>query len=458
MRLLQVLVPGEKRDAVDTELADLGANTVAVEEADGRGIVLYVPVPMEGVDEVLDRLGSAGLGDDDYTVITAVESAAAGAGIDALREEFEEGPHGKSGLSHAEMEARAEDLTPARPTFVALSALSALVAVAGLLIESAIVIVGAMVIAPFAGATLSASVGVVVGDRETAVDSVVSQALGLTVATVAAVGTTLLLRWLGFVPTMLAVSSNSQVGSFITPNLLAVVIALCAGAAGALALVTDLPVSIAGVAVAAALVPSAGALGIGLAFGAPHVAIGALVLLFVNIVAINLTTYGTLAALGYRPSTLDSGGGFSLASLSPFTLRGGATAALVVTFLVVTVLTGFATYQHLAFVRAANDEVENTLEGSQYEELELVGVTASYNGQGLFDEPEAVTVTLGRTTDSDYSDLATTLQRRITDRADQPVVVRVQFVDYEEAGPTEQRSMRTASRTGARPTVVLAGA
>jgi uncharacterized hydrophobic protein (TIGR00271 family) len=430
MRLVQVLVPADNRPAVERELDDLGVESLAVEEADDAGTLFYVPVPLEAVDELLDRLGSAGLGDDDYTVITPVESAAAGTGVEELREEFGESPHGKGGLSHAEMESRAEDLKPERPTFLALSALSALLAVGGLLLESPIVIVGAMVVAPFAGATMSASVGAVLGNRETATASVVSQALGLTVATVTAVGTTVALRRLGFVPDLLAVASNEQVSSFVTPNLLAVLIAVGAGAAGALALVSDLPVSIAGVAVAAALVPSAGALGIGIAFRQPHVALGALVLLFLNIVAINLTTAGTLYGLGYRPDVLGSGVGVSLS------LRTGLTATLLVGFAVLTLLTAVATVQHLAFVRAANDAVETTLEGDDYERLELVSVTASYNGQGAFDEPETVTVTLTRTTDRDYSGLTREIRRRVTERADQPVVVRVRFLDYERAGPT----------------------
>jgi len=430
MRLVQVLVPADNRAAVERELDDLGVESLAVEEADDAGTLFYVPVPLEAVDELLDRLGSAGLGDDDYTVITPVESAAAGTGVEELREEFGESPHGKGGLSHAEMESRAEDLKPERPTFLALSALSALLAVGGLLLESPIVIVGAMVVAPFAGATMSASVGAVLGNRETATASVVSQALGLTVATVTAVGTTVALRRLGFVPDLLAVASNEQVSSFVTPNLLAVLIAVGAGAAGALALVSDLPVSIAGVAVAAALVPSAGALGIGIAFRQPHVALGALVLLFLNIVAINLTTAGTLYGLGYRPDVLGSGVGVSLS------LRTGLTATLLVGFAVLTLLTAVATVQHLAFVRTANDAVETTLEGDDYERLELVSVTASYNGQGVFDEPETVTVTLTRTTDRDYSGLTREIRRRVTERADQPVVVRVRFLDYERAGPT----------------------
>ena len=69
------------------------------------------------------------------------------------------------------------------------------------------------------------------------------------------------------------------------------------GAAGAFGISTDLPVSLIGVAVAAALIPAAAAVGIGLAWGYPAVAGGAFVLL----VAINLAGSLTLWYLGDRP-------------------------------------------------------------------------------------------------------------------------------------------------------------
>nr|WP_229380088.1 DUF389 domain-containing protein [Haloterrigena salifodinae] len=55
------------------------------------------------------------------------------------------------------------------------------------MLESPIVIVGAMVIAPFAGSTLSASAGAVISNREIVVDSATSQVTGLVVAYVGAV-------------------------------------------------------------------------------------------------------------------------------------------------------------------------------------------------------------------------------------------------------------------------------
>ncbi|MFW5919206.1 MAG: DUF389 domain-containing protein, partial [Halanaeroarchaeum sp.] len=110
-----------------------------------------------------------------------------------------------------------------------------------------------MVIAPFAGSTLSASVGAVVSDRGMVVDSASSQVTGVLVACLGAVATSAFLRTSGFVPTALQIGRIGQVGAFVTPNLLSLAIAIAAGFAGALALATDLPVSIAGVAVAAAI-------------------------------------------------------------------------------------------------------------------------------------------------------------------------------------------------------------
>ena len=134
-------------------------------------------------------------------------------------------------------------------------------------------------------------------DRSMVVGGITSQPIGLTVAILFAAGFGLLIKTAQFVPPALNVSTVAQVSSRTSPSFLSVVVGLCAGAAGAFGISTDLPVSLVGVAVAAALIPAAAAVGIGLAWGYPAVAGGAFVLL----VAINLAGSLTLWYLGDRP-------------------------------------------------------------------------------------------------------------------------------------------------------------
>ena len=433
MRLLQVLVPTAERAGVEDALDDIGAEYLVVDEVRRtESVVMYIPAPTGAVERVRERLREAGLGDDAYVVVTDAESVE---GVDTGRlEGLVEGPKGERGVSHARLRERADDLWPDGGTYIALSFLAALVAVSGLLLDSAIVIVGSMVIAPFAGSTLSASAGAVIGDRDMVVRSARAQIIGLCVGLVGALVVAFAIQQMGFVPEQLAISQAQQVGFFLTPSLLALAIAICAGAAGALALATDLPVAIAGVAVAAAIIPAVATSAIGVVWNEPLMAAGSVVLLLMNIVFLNLTAYVALVALGYRSSVVRNA-----VSGSTFSARTGAYALLVVVFLAVTVVTVGAASTHIMFEHGAATAVSDTLDGPQYAGLELKDISVSYDGNGLFGEPESVTVVLGRTTESDYATLAQTLQQRVSERTGNPVTVRIQFVDYQSAPASGQR-------------------
>ena len=425
MKLVQLFVPDEDRMAVRETLEEMGVEYLFSDEGSRRdGSIAYVPVPAGAVDTILDRLYEAGLDEDTYTVVTEADRGTV-SNIDEIADEYVEGPKGDRGVSHSEIRERAADLKPDTQTYIAFAALSAIVAVGGLLLNSAIVIVGAMVIAPFAGSTLSASVGAVISDREMVVDSATSQGVGLVVAFVGAVLMSAFLQQTGFVPEALVISRVDQVGAFATPNALTLAIAIAAGLAGALALATDLPVSIAGVAVAAAIVPAAAAAGIGVVWGQTLLVLGAVVLLLMNIVFINLAAYAALLWLGYRSSVIRS-----VRENARLSARSGAFAVIAVVFVVAVALTGVGTYQHLVFEQAVNEEVQSTLDDPAYSSLGLVSVGTEYNDMNAFGQTESVTVTVTRTGDAEYERLDEALQSNISAETDQPVTVNVRFVDY----------------------------
>jgi uncharacterized hydrophobic protein (TIGR00271 family) len=439
VQLLGLLVPTDRLVPVTDRLDEMGATYLQTDETSPRdATVLYVPVPRGGAEPVLDKLYDIGLPEESYAVITDGDVAAdADLGLSELDDQYVEGPDEGPGIDNSSLRERAEDLTPDRRTYVAFAALSAVVAVAGLLLSSATVVVGAMVIAPFAGSSLSAAVGAVISDREMAINSISSQLTGLLVALLGAVGVSLLVRSTSFVPPSLAVTRLDQVASFITPSLLALAIAVAAGAVGALALATDLPTAITGIAVAAAIVPAAAAAGVGIVWNEPLVVIGAIVLLVMNVVAINLTAYVGLVALGYRSSIV--AGAREQLTLS---LRTGA-YTIVVVFVLALALAAFGTYQFLTFEQSVNSEVQTTLDSDTYEALELMGVSTSYTGD-VFNVggQSSVIVTVGRSAEVEYPLLANLLRDRISSATNRPVTVQVRFVDYEQAqAPTSARSM-----------------
>jgi len=446
---MQVRTSTEQRADVESTLDDLDAEYLVVDEVSEPGsVVLYVPLPPGAVDPVHDRLRQVGLGDDAYVVVTDAD-AVSGVDIEGMNERLVEGPKGKRGVSNAELRERADDLWPDGATYVALAILSAFLATAGLMLDSAIVIVGAMVIAPFAGTTLSASVGWVIDDHGMVARSARAQVAGLVAALAGAIAMSLAINRIGIMPDSLQITQAEQIGFFLTPSVLALTIAVSAGAAGALALATDLPVSVAGVAVAAAIVPAVATTAIGLVWGELLVALGALMLLLMNIVSINVTAYVTLVALGYRSTFVRDS--WRAAGTD---LRTAGYALAVVLFLAVAGVTVYSTSEHIAFEYQTTNAVSEVVDERGYDDLELYDISTSYDDQGVLWEPESVTVTFARTSDRSHDQIAAGLREQISERTGNDVTVRVRFIDYAtaEAAAESESESRGSSLASVRPT------
>jgi uncharacterized hydrophobic protein (TIGR00341 family) len=434
MRLIQVRVSDDSRENVLDTLDDANADYIVADEAGSSDAsIIYFPTPAGAVEGMLDDLSEAGLADDAFTIVTEIETATT-PHFDELEGRYTQGPEDEIGLSHAELRTKAQELTPETPMFVVFGILSAVLATAGLLLNSPIVIVGAMVVSPLTGSSLSASVGVVGGDLTSMVKSLQSQILGLAVAIVSATAAAFVFRWGYVVPPTLDVSRIAVVGGFSTPVLLTFVIAVVAGAAGALALATDLPVAIAGVAVAAAIVPAAAAAGIGIVWLNPLLALGAFALLLVNVVFINLTALVALLGFGYRPANL--GGVSENLSLTPRTLIS-AVVAIALVVLVVAVF--FTIYQYFMFDRTVNQNVNDVLTKSEYSRLELATVTVQYGAASLLGQEGSVTVVVVRPAGATYPQLPERLKRRIDADTNRKVTVEVRFIEYRQADRTSPK-------------------
>lgn len=247
-----------------------------------------------------------------------------------------------------------------------MTVLSALVATAGLLLDSPAVVVGSMVIAPQISAALTGTVGLVLDDRDMIRDGLSSLAIGLVVAIAAAFAFAWAVRFSGAVPSTIDVTAITQVQNRISPGLLALVVGVCAGAAGAFGLATAIPVSLVGVMIAVALIPAA--VGIGLAWSHGSVALGAFVLVAVTAASILLAGLAVFWYLGYRPD------GWSRGRLLP-NLSRNRVGTLVVVLALGTVAVagaGIVLGQHVGFENDVHDEVRTVLDDDEYARLELV--------------------------------------------------------------------------------------
>lgn len=165
--------------------------------------------------------------------------------------------------------------------FMVLVILSTLVAAIGLIKNNIVVVIGAMVIAPLLGPNLALSLGTALGDIALMRKSAKTLSIGILLAVV--MSACLGILWPSDL-TSIELMSRTEAG------LDSIALALASGAAAALSLTTGLPSVLVGVMVAVALLPPAAALGLMLGDGNINSAIGASLLLAVNIVCVNLAS------------------------------------------------------------------------------------------------------------------------------------------------------------------------
>jgi hypothetical protein len=180
--------------------------------------------------------------------------------------------------------------------------------------------------------------------------------------------------------------------------------------------------------VAAALVPAAAAVGIGVAWGLPTVAVGAFVLLAVNLVSINLAAATVFWALGYRSGDWDLGSGFTAIRSNP------GSAVLVLLVVVGIVASGGAIGRHMTFENGADTAVQTVLEEPRYDSLEVVAVRTTFGIPGLPGRSRRVTVQVRRSVDQSYPDLADELARAVRATTGLRAAVTVEYTERQRSG------------------------
>jgi len=319
MRRVEVTTPADKRDAVAEILDEAEVDYSVVKETSGRDYshVFTFPVETGDVEGILDDIRNVGIGSDGqgHVVVTEVQAIVsegfreedeeeeesevrAGSEEDEEEEEEEEGS-GSQRIARDELRATARDLSQSTRNYIIFTVVSAVVATAGLLQNSAAVVVGSMVIAPLIGPAMAASVGTVINDKELFRDGVTAQFLGVALSVGAAAVFALAAR--AVIAPELDLLFVEQIAGRVNPGLLALGVALGAGVAGALSLTSGASAALVGVMIAVALIPPAATVGLGIAYLRPAVAVSAFVLTLVNLLCISLSSLVTLWLKGYRP-------------------------------------------------------------------------------------------------------------------------------------------------------------
>ena len=431
MRLVQVTIPTGKRQTVLELLDEEGIDYVVTDETSGRKYtaVAYFPLPTNAVEPVLEKLRDVGLTREAYTVVVSAQTVES-EHFDALKESYAE-EKSEERIARQELESRAEELASALPTYVVMTVVSAIIATAGLLLDSPATVVGSMVIAPLIGPAMSAAVGSVVDDGELFRRGIGLQILGVGLAIASATVFAGFVQVTNLVPPGLDPLSLAEVEERLSPSVLSLAVALGAGVAGAVSLMTGVSAALVGVMIAVALIPPAATVGIGIAYGDPMLAVGSVVLVSVNVLSINLAALVVLWYGGYRPEQF-----FRRDRAKTATLK--RVAVLVVAIGLLSLFLGGVTYdsyQASVTEQEIRDGVATELEAPAYSGYEPIEIDVRTDTDYLlFQQPTSVVVTVGTPPDAPRPGLASAIEARLAADHGLSVDVEVRYLEIERGG------------------------
>ncbi len=293
---LRVTCPADRSDAVRALFAgDAGTAHLAVVPGGSvtpPGDLFLVDVARESADGLVqglrdlhvDRDGGIALESVDTAVSRSAELAedrAPGDGADAVVwEQVVRTTDADSSLSVA---------------YVAFLTIATLLAAVAIVNDSAILVIGAMVLGPEFAPIAALAVAVVHGRRSIARRAVVALGAGFAIAIAVTTLVALLGRLAGWYGTELLTAERPATGFITQPDRWSVVVAVLAGVAGVLSLTSAKSGALVGVFISVTTVPAAGDIALSLALGGGQELGEAAAQLGINLVGILLAALATLA-------------------------------------------------------------------------------------------------------------------------------------------------------------------
>jgi uncharacterized hydrophobic protein (TIGR00271 family) len=293
---LRLISPPELTEALLGELIRQPGATHVVRlpgaAVEPPGDVLLADLAREAVSDVVAALKTIAGGRCPITLETiettishaadAAEREVPGRGVDAVVWE--------------EVEARTGEESELSVSFLALLVIATLLAAVGVLLDSPVLIVGAMVVGPEYGAVAGLTVALAERRLPLARRSLRALVVGFPTAIVAAFLVTLALRVTAGLPASYS-GMQRPLTSFVShPDGYALLVALLAGIAGVVSLTSAKSAALVGVAVSVTTVPAAADVGVAAADGRWSECGGAAAQLAVNLVALVVGGGATLTA------------------------------------------------------------------------------------------------------------------------------------------------------------------
>jgi uncharacterized hydrophobic protein (TIGR00271 family) len=169
------------------------------------------------------------------------------------------------------------------PSWYGLLIMAGLIAAVGLLTNSQILIVGAMVVGPEYGAIVAVAYGAVKHDSALAVSSAIALTVGFLLAVIAALLLALVIRAAGLEPRLYAAGIRPVSDLINSPDWFSFIVAVLAGVVGVISLTEARAATLIGVFVSVTTIPAAAAIGVSVAFGSNEDALGSAEQLLLNV-------------------------------------------------------------------------------------------------------------------------------------------------------------------------------
>jgi uncharacterized hydrophobic protein (TIGR00271 family) len=193
----------------------------------------------------------------------------------------------------AEIESRIALEGTFPPSWFALLVIAGLIGAVGILTNSQILIVGAMVVGPEYGAILSLAFGVTRRDRSRVLRSAAALGIGFALAVAGALLLSLVVRATGLEPKAYLLGIRPVSNLIDTPDWFSFIVAALAGVVGVVSLTEARSSTLIGVFISVTTIPAASDIGTSLAFGAGTEAWGSTLQLLLNV-----TVLAMVAILG----------------------------------------------------------------------------------------------------------------------------------------------------------------
>lgn len=296
---LRIISPADRTD----EIVALAERTVGVAHLavltgaarSPQGDIVLCDVAREAADELLEALGEAGVPQWGAIAVDGVDlmlsrraevakEAAPGEGADAIVWES------LAGETHEE-----STLTV---TFLAFLTVATMLAACGVIIDSAILIVGAMAVGPEFGPLAGLCTALVRRTPRLAWRSLAALLVGFPVAMLVTGGFSLLMDWLGLFHEAKFLAPRPQTAFIWQPDAFSFIVAFLAGIAGILSLTSAKSGALIGVAISVTTVPAAANAAVALSYGNWSETRGSAVQLALNLLGIVIA--GTLTLLAQK--------------------------------------------------------------------------------------------------------------------------------------------------------------